>query len=129
MVYKSSNTIKQILGNPKDKIEEKQKSGIYSVTCAECDSVYIGQTIRSVETRVKEHFAHARNSGKGKSAVADLMWDELHVKTSMDNAKLIKPIHNNYLMDAWESLHIHKAHLSFQSPSFLKPISASKSYI
>jgi hypothetical protein len=44
--------------------------GVYSVPC-ECSQVYIGQTGRSVETRVKEHQRHIRLQHPDKSAVAE----------------------------------------------------------
>jgi hypothetical protein len=37
--------------------------GVYSIPC-ECGQVYIGQTGRSVDTRLKEHQRHSRTSGQ-----------------------------------------------------------------
>jgi predicted GIY-YIG superfamily endonuclease len=44
--------------------------GVYSVPC-ECAQVYIGQTGRSIETRVKEHQRHIRLQHPDNSAVAE----------------------------------------------------------
>jgi predicted GIY-YIG superfamily endonuclease len=44
--------------------------GVYSVPC-ECGQVYIGQTGRSIETRVKKHQRHIRLQHLDKSAVAE----------------------------------------------------------
>jgi predicted GIY-YIG superfamily endonuclease len=43
---------------------------IYSASC-ECGQVYIGQTGRRIETRIKEHQRHTRLQQTEKSAVAD----------------------------------------------------------
>jgi hypothetical protein len=44
--------------------------GVYSVPC-ECGQVYIGQTGRSIKTRVKEHQCHICLQHSDKSAVAE----------------------------------------------------------
>jgi hypothetical protein len=44
--------------------------GVYSIPC-ECGQVYIGQTGRSVDTRLKEHQRHIRLEHLDKSAVAE----------------------------------------------------------
>jgi hypothetical protein len=44
--------------------------GVYSVPC-ECGQVYIGQTDRSIETRIKEHQRHIRLQHPHKYAVAE----------------------------------------------------------
>jgi hypothetical protein len=42
--------------------------GVYSIPC-KCGQVYIGQTGRSVDTRLKEHQRHTRPEHPNKSAV------------------------------------------------------------
>jgi hypothetical protein len=44
--------------------------GVYSIPC-ECGQVYIGQTGRSIDTRIKEHHWHIRLAHPDKSAVAE----------------------------------------------------------
>jgi predicted GIY-YIG superfamily endonuclease len=44
--------------------------GVYSIPC-ECGQVYIGQTGRSIATRIKEHSRHMRLRHPEKSAVAE----------------------------------------------------------
>jgi hypothetical protein len=44
--------------------------GVYSIPC-ECGRVYIGQTRRSIETRIKEHHRHIRLGHPDKSTVAE----------------------------------------------------------
>jgi hypothetical protein len=59
-VYSNKGKLKDSLGNPKDKTEMLQKSGIYQVESERCDSVYIGQTKRSLKTRFGEHHSSVR---------------------------------------------------------------------
>jgi hypothetical protein len=44
--------------------------GVYSIPC-ECGQVYIGQTGRSIDTRIKEHHRHIRLAHPDKSAVGE----------------------------------------------------------
>ncbi|KAJ8949459.1 hypothetical protein NQ318_007560 [Aromia moschata] len=61
LVYNSKNKLQTLLGNPKDKIiNNNEKSGIYEISCKDCDQKYIGQTKRSILTRFKEHMAHLK---------------------------------------------------------------------
>jgi hypothetical protein len=52
--FKTNNRIGNIL---KERIitNKYEKTGIYKLTCAECNKAYIGQTGRTLEIRYKEH--------------------------------------------------------------------------
>jgi hypothetical protein len=51
--------------------------GVYRIPC-ECGKVYIGQTGRSVDIRIKEHQRHIRLDHPDKSAVAEHSIDQGH---------------------------------------------------
>ncbi|KAJ8932703.1 hypothetical protein NQ318_021222 [Aromia moschata] len=70
VVYNSKNKLQTLLGNSKDKINNNEKSGIYEISCKDCDQKYIGQTKRSILTRFKEHMAHLKYGRTEKSCVA-----------------------------------------------------------
>ena len=54
--FKPHTTIRKLLVHPKDKITQEQKTDcIYEVPCLNCDKVYIGETGRKLEVRLKEH--------------------------------------------------------------------------
>ena len=56
--YKSTNTLRTLLGNPKDKDPKTNKSGIiYHYKCPHinCPDAYIGESGRALGDRVKEH--------------------------------------------------------------------------
>ena len=66
---KSSNTIKNVLVKPKDKVKEIDKCNVvYKVDCTECNVVYIGETGRNLSTRMVEHERDVR-IGKENSQV------------------------------------------------------------
>lgn len=45
----------KLLVNNKTKIPQLNQSGVYKINCKDCEAVYIGQTGRSLEKRLKEH--------------------------------------------------------------------------
>ena len=55
-VFKSGNTLRQTLMNVKSRTPKECKRGaVYEIPCADCDSVYIGETGRSLKDWIKEH--------------------------------------------------------------------------
>ena len=49
-------TIRRLVVHPKDKLEDNHKCGvIYRVNCLSCQQIYLGETGRKLETRIKEH--------------------------------------------------------------------------
>ena len=66
---------------------EVKEGVIYRVPCRECDAVYIGETLRSLEERLKEHKRHVEKSDPKGSAIAEHMlkighsiaWDKAQV--------------------------------------------------
>ncbi|XP_018569462.1 uncharacterized protein LOC108909566 [Anoplophora glabripennis] len=57
--------------------DQLQGSGVYSIPCS-CEKVYIGQTGRHINTRLKEHKSHLKNNNWKKSAVAEHRADAGH---------------------------------------------------
>jgi predicted GIY-YIG superfamily endonuclease len=53
--------------------------GVYSMPCA-CIQVYIGQTGRSIETRIKQHNRHIQLGHADKSAMAEHRLNHDHIK-------------------------------------------------
>ena len=54
--HRHINTIRSILVHPKDKTPDAQKCGlVYQVECPECPLTYIGETGRTLATRMKDH--------------------------------------------------------------------------
>jgi len=52
--------------------------GIHKIPC-ECGKVYIGQSGRSVQLRIKEHERHIRLAQPDKSAVAEHSFNQDHI--------------------------------------------------
>jgi hypothetical protein len=70
LVYSNKGNLIDSLGNPKYKTKMLQKSRIYQVQCEGYDSVYIGQTNRSLKTRFGQHHSSIRLNHSNKSNIA-----------------------------------------------------------
>jgi len=56
----------------KDNLDIGQNTGvIYRIDCKDCNQVYIGQTKRHLDTRVKEHLNNIKNSSGNYSVVTN----------------------------------------------------------
>ena len=58
---------------PRASETEKVKGVVYEAPCQECDAVYIGETGRNLELRLKEHKAAVMRQDK-KNSVATNAW-------------------------------------------------------
>ncbi|KAJ8949363.1 hypothetical protein NQ318_012027 [Aromia moschata] len=93
LVYNSKNKLQTLLGKPKDKINNNEKSGIYEYT------------------KFKEHMAHLKYGRTEKSCVAQHAFDNNH-RIDINNLKLIRNVTNSRQLDAFESLEIIKCNNS-----------------
>lgn len=109
--FRTSNTIqKQLAKKRKAPIEEK--TGIYKLTCNDCDKFYIGQTGRKFKTRFKEHIPpkNITPNTKIKSNFCLHLIDNNHNYTSLEEN--MKPIHictKGRYMNAREEYEIYRA--------------------
>ena len=56
----------------KDVIPSDKKNGVvYKVPCQDCQAVYVGETLRTLPTRLQEHQRHTRKGEMQHSAIAE----------------------------------------------------------
>ena len=111
IVHTNNNKLKTKLGSTKDQAQINRCSGVYEISCSNCNKKYIGQTRRPAEIRFSEHLRSIKKKETDK-AIAAHMFDVNnnfpHTITSFtDNFKLIKHINKPYKLDAYESIYIH----------------------
>ena len=100
-------TLRKLLVHPKDKVDPLSTTDcIYEIPCANCDSTYVGETGRRLETRKDEHKTETdkvvkskgnftrqmrkqSESEQSKSAIADHAVQQNHV-ISWDNTKVLQ---------------------------------------
>ena len=70
-VFKSETTLRSQLVRPKDAVDPAKQDGVvYKIPC-ECGKVYIGQTGRPMQDRIKEHNRDIRLARTETSAVSE----------------------------------------------------------
>lgn len=106
ITFTSDNKVANILGNSKEKLDKMQKSGIYSIECGECETIYVGQTGRTLKTRAAEHMKNA------KSPINHHMKFNKHIINPDTNTKLLHQEQKGKRMDLLEFYEIEKAILS-----------------
>ncbi len=58
---------------------EKKKGFVYSIPCMDCNSVYVGETGRNLEKRLKEH-QYAVKRMDNKNGIFLHAWKKSHSK-------------------------------------------------
>ena len=77
VVFRPLLTLRQQLVHPKDDTPTTKKF-VYSIPCTTRPAVYIGQTSRTLNTRINEHKAAVKHARTEVSAVAEHVWQEKH---------------------------------------------------
>ena len=87
-VFKSGQTLQLMLTKVKDTLPLGKRSRVvYQIPCS-CGQVYIGETIRRLETRMREHQDACERGTLEKSAVAEHAWERHHPIKWEDTAVL-----------------------------------------
>ena len=91
--------IKTVLPTLKSVVSKSLKSGIvYQITCSRCQSCYVGQTSRHLQTRIREHANPSTTVGSHM-----FQWN---VNLSMDDVTIIATSRSTYHLLILEALWI-----------------------
>ena len=93
VICRSQHILRQALMKVKSARPDNRKKGIvYEIPCTDCDCMYIGETSRYLEMRLKEHKYMVKNNDT-KNGVAVHAWDnDHHVK--WDDVKVVAVEHH-----------------------------------
>ena len=86
--------------------KEKRNGVVYEIPCANCDSVYIGETSRSLSERLKEH-KYAVRTGNMKNGLAAHAWNNDH-QVDWEMAKVRLQEQHYWKRKVLEAIHIQK---------------------
>ena len=106
--FKTENTIGKMLtqNNKNTNFNKFSKSGVYQLTCQDCNKKYIGQTGRPFYARFQEHFRDFKY-GNVKSKFAHLL-DNRHSIGPMENTMEVLHINKKgNMMNTQEKFHIY----------------------
>lgn len=113
VAFKTNSSIGNMFINTKDLVPPLHKSGIYQINCLSCNSIYLGQSGRRLDTRFREHCHHI-NKYKGtdicntQSSFANHILSTNH-DFSISSVSLIHPCTKGTRMNLLELSEIHKA--------------------
>jgi hypothetical protein len=117
IAYRTPNTIGKLLRpqHHPHNVDNLNNSGIYQLTCPDCNMRYIGQTGRSFYKRYREHMRDYKYR-TGNSKFAQHLLEHNHsfgpINTVLD---IIWIIRKGAMMDMLEKYHIHRVtHLGTQ---------------
>ena len=89
----------------KDSVPRSKQPGVYAIPC-ECGLQYIGETKRSISTRINEHKKHLDKCEWDKSAVAFHHKETRH-KINWEETKIVTQSSNKYVLRFKEALAIN----------------------
>ena len=117
-VFRAENKLSNLLRSAKDRIAS-ESDGIYKLDCKKCKTVYIGQTSRSISTRMKEHERAFRLKRPSASAPAE------HALTTGHSFEFEKPEvlcrpKGHYTRLVRESIEIHKCPININRDDGLR---------
>ena len=102
--FKPRNKLRELLIAPKDKVAKNDQCGVvYKVSCNDCEASYVGETGRSLGTRMSEH----RHENSAVQTHANTTGHEIRP----DKAKILDKESNWYTRGVREAIHI-KVHRS-----------------
>lgn len=105
--YTNAGNLRDLLGTEKDKENNiLKKSGIYRLTCEDCDKKYVGQTRRCLEVRLQEHLNETEIPIERIQSAMSLHAAENNHE--IGGIELIREITKPYMLNAAESLYIVK---------------------
>jgi hypothetical protein len=110
--YTTNNTINKILSNRPNQTQthnQFNKSGVYQLTCPDCNMKYIGQTGRPLHVRFREHFRDFKHNNNNKSKFAMHLLDNKHsIGHISDIMEVLYTTTKGRFMDTVEKFYIYK---------------------
>ena len=72
-------TLRKLLCKPKDRVATEDKNNIvYEIDCSNCQTVYFGESKRSLKSLSDEHKRSVRNCDCDKNEIAKHCWEAYH---------------------------------------------------
>ena len=117
IIQTTSKTIKNLTNIIKQTNNEtKSHVGIYTITCKDCNKLYISETQRNLEKRIYEHKRSIKTNDDRNALYSHML--ELKHTFIFSQATLIKPIHYKKSQRLLESAVISKINHIKQRPGF-----------
>jgi len=87
--YSCYNKLSKFIKVHKDVLPPSSRTNVvYRIDCLDCEASYVGQTKRTLNTRVGEHRSHVRRNSTQNSVITDHRLNFRH-EFDWDNAKIL----------------------------------------
>jgi hypothetical protein len=110
-LFKCGQCFQQLFSMVKEIISPKSHRGIYQIPCT-CGKTYIGETWRTINTRIKEHKTYITHNRVNKSSLAEHAHKTKH-QIMIEDVKFLSG------MDHWSKRWISEAIEISKNPNFL----------
>ena len=108
VAFTTSNTIGKHLTTEKTPINKYDKSGVYQLTCPDCNMKYTGQTGRPFKVRFQEHLRDFKYNNN-KSKFAQHLLENRHAIGNMEDImEIVHTTTKGKKLDALENFYIYK---------------------
>ena len=97
---------------------EKKKGVVYSIPCMDCNSVYVGETGRNLEKRLKEH-QYAVKRMDDKNGISVHAWKKSH-RVNWNESRVLKIVPNYFHRRLTEALIIQSTNTTSNLDKGLK---------
>ncbi|KMQ89133.1 hypothetical protein RF55_11264 [Lasius niger] len=85
--YTGTNKLNKFIKVHKDSLPKNAHNNVvYKISCGDCDASYVGQTKRSLKTRIGEHRNHITRNTIQRSVITDhrlldheFLWDDVEI--------------------------------------------------
>lgn len=103
VAFKSNPNLGNYLFNSKPKTDIMKKSGVYSLSCSQCNATYVGQTGRSFHIRYCEHIRPNSNTNFRQH-----LNDSGHILNQNHKPKILHIENKGIILNLLESMEINK---------------------
>ena len=112
IAFKTNNTLGHILThnthtNTKNTSDKFHESGIYQLTCKDCNKKYIGQNGRRFHTRFREHFNDFKHGNGCSNSIQHLLENRHSIGTTDEIMEILHIVEKGKLMDELKRFHIY----------------------
>lgn len=104
--FRPLNTIQSSLRSVKDLVDPKNMKGVYVILCS-CGTLYIGETGRSINQRIREHVADIKHGTTFSSALAEHA-DKSKNHICIEEAQVVAKVSHFHHFKLREALEIEK---------------------
>jgi hypothetical protein len=107
IAFRTNNTIGNLLSHTKPAPDKFSLSGVYKLTCPDCNKAYVGQTGRPFTTRQNEHKVAFRNNSHSPS-FAKHLYEEAQSFGPIENLMQVLHYHRKGAhLNKFEKFYIH----------------------